>query len=155
MVRRRPLHLARLLEEFGGWFNSVAAARERPLRVHTYLRIEHDLAFQHPSHPFISFVYFVTSCGAMAGSYYHTWGSRLRHREDSIVLGPGSIESDVAKDIKEVWDASTDFTVENPSKRKATSPAGPIPPPGYKPPQKAPEASGDSSKGTNNSTSTK
>jgi hypothetical protein len=93
---------------------------------------------------------FVTSCGAMVGSYNYTWGSRLRHREDSI----GSIASDVAKDIKEVWDASTDFTVENPSKRKATSPAG-TPPPGYKPPKKAPEASGDSSKGTNNSTSTK
>jgi hypothetical protein len=71
------------------------------------------------------------------------------------VLGPGLIASDVAKDIKEVWDVSTDFTVENPSKRKATSPAAGPPLPGYKPPQKVPEASGDSSKGTNNSTNTK
>jgi hypothetical protein len=230
--------------------STLSPPPERPLRVHTYLRTEHDLAFQHTCHPFISFVYllenadqgsdvflsspyltdkhaidqlvhyakpvqengsglniyillgpeeynqqiiksfvgdnmqrfwavhklkirtfghietkirrgkmvhskgFVTSCGAMVGSYNYTWGSRLHHREDSIVLGPGSIASDIAKDIQEVWDASTDFTVENPSKRKATSPAGP-PPPGYKPPKKAPEASGDSSKGTNNSTSTK
>lgn len=38
--------------------STLSPPPERPLRVvHTYLRTEHALAFQHPCHPFISFVY--------------------------------------------------------------------------------------------------